>query len=44
MVGCSLAGGLGTSFVRLELLVLGMGGEPLIEHEHTDMRLCSLHF
>lgn len=29
MAGCSLAGGLGTSLVRLELLVLGMGGDPL---------------
>lgn len=31
MAGCSLVGGLGTSLVRLELLVLGMGGEPLEE-------------
>ncbi|KAG7269469.1 hypothetical protein CRUP_029182 [Coryphaenoides rupestris] len=27
--GCSRAGGLGTSLVRLELQVVGMGGEPL---------------
>lgn len=31
MAGCSLVGGLGTSLVRLELLVLGMGGDPLAE-------------
>lgn len=31
MAGGSLAGGLGTSLVRLELLVLGMGGDPLRE-------------
>lgn len=29
MLGGSLAAGLGTSLVRLELLVLGIGGEPL---------------
>lgn len=31
MAGCSLAGGLGTSLVKLELLVLGIGGDPLEE-------------
>lgn len=40
MAGCSLVGGLGTSFVRLELLVLGMGGDPLEEqrNEHEDRK------
>lgn len=33
---CSLVGGLGTSLVRLELLVLGMGGEPLKEQRNND--------
>lgn len=37
MAGCSLAGGLGTSLVRLELLVLGMGGEPLGGEEHLSV-------
>ena len=37
MAGCSLAGGLGTSLVRLELLVLGMGGEPLQEQRNKHV-------
>lgn len=37
MAGCSLVGGLGTSLVRLELLVLGMGGDPLEEQRNEDV-------
>lgn len=38
MLGCSLAAGLGTSLVRLELLVLGMGGEPLEGREMKKVK------
>lgn len=38
MLGCSLAAGLGTSLVRLELLVLGMGGEPLEGQEIKNIK------
>lgn len=38
MAGCSRLGGLGTSLVRLELLVLGMGGEPLRDQEEGRRR------
>lgn len=38
MLGGSLAAGLGTSLVRLELLVLGIGGEPLQGREIENIK------
>lgn len=38
MLGGSLVAGLGTSLVRLELLVLGIGGEPLQGRETENVK------